>query len=130
VVRSLISAAALLAAGASAPPPATGARRAPDPACFYSSQVTGFTNGGTDRVYVNISGRTTYELALSPGCSQIDWVLDLAVRARGTQRICSGRDAELIVPRASGGGAQRCLIRTVRRLSDAERDAVRGSPPR
>ncbi len=130
MLRLTMAVAALVASGASVPPPSSGTERPPRPDCFYSSQVTGFTNGGPDRVYANLSRRATYELALSPGCSQIDWALDIAVRARGTQRICSGYDAELIVPRASGGSPQRCLIRTIRRLSDAERDAVRSSGPR
>jgi hypothetical protein len=130
MLRLMTAMAALLVSGASAPPPVSEPERPPRRDCFYSSQVTGFTNGGPDRVYANISRRATYELALSPGCSQIDWALDIAVRARGTQRICSGYDAELIVPRASGSGAQRCLIRTIRRLSDAERDAVRSSDAR
>lgn len=127
MLRLMMAMTVLLASGSSALPPVDGADRPVRPDCFYSSQVTGFTNGGPDRVYANISRRATYELALSPGCSQIDWALDIAVRARGTQRICSGYDAELIVPRASGSGSQRCLIRTIRRLSDAERDAVRAS---
>ncbi len=128
--RMTVSIVALMATGASALPAALGSKRPPRKECFYSSQVTGFTNGGPDRVYANISRRATYELSLSPGCSQIDWALNLAIQARGTQRICSGYDAELIVPRASGSGAQRCLIRNIRRLSDAERDAVRASDTR
>lgn len=122
---ALLAAGGLATASCTSPPSASGSRPAPE--CFYASQVTGFTNGGTDRIYANISRRVTYELTLSPGCSQIDWARNIAVRARGTQRICSGSDAELIVPRASGSGAQVCLIRNIRRLSDAEREAVRSS---
>lgn len=97
--------------------------------CFYASQVTGYTNGGQDRIYANISRRATWELTLSPGCSQVDFSLAVGLVSRGTQRICSGADAELLVPRASQTSVQRCLIRTIRKLSREEADAVRSAPP-
>lgn len=97
--------------------------------CFWASEVTGFSNAGPDTALVHISRRETWELSLSPGCPDVDWAMKIGIVSRGSQRICSGRDAELLVPSASGRGAQRCLVRNVRLLSPEEADAARGDSP-
>lgn len=97
--------------------------------CFFASSVTGFSDAGPDKAIVNIGSRESWELTLSGGCPDVDYAMKIGIVSRGSQRICSGRHAELIVPSASGSGAKRCLVRSVRKLSSAEADAVRGRSP-
>ena len=96
------------------------------PQCFYASQVTGFSDNGPGRALMNIGARETWELELSPGCSNVNWAMKIGIVSRGSERICSGRPAELIIPSASGHLSQRCLVRNIRKLSPAETAAARG----
>ena len=98
--------------------------------CFWPSEVTRFSDAGPDRALVHLGSRATWELTLSNGCPDIDWALQIGIRARGGERICPGRPAELFVPEVSGRGARACLVRAIRRLSDAEADAAEGRRPR
>ena len=98
--------------------------------CFWGSQVSGFTDAGPDKVLVRIGAREMWELGLSGGCPDADWAMRIGIRSRGIDRICSGADAELLVPGASGGSVQRCLVRGVRKLSPEEVSAARGQAPK
>lgn len=94
--------------------------------CFFASQVGGFADGGPDRAFLRIGFRKGYELTLSPGCPPVDYATSIGIVSRGSERICTGRPAELVVPRLSGSGAQRCLVSDIRKLSDAEMAATWG----
>ena len=118
---------ALLPAGScTAEPLAVTATANGQRACFWASEVTGFSDAGSDRALVKIGSRETWELTLSPGCPDVDWALTVGIRSRGGERICSGRNAELLVPNASGQGFQRCLVRNVRKLPPEEAAQARG----
>lgn len=93
-----------------------------DRECFWASQVSGFSSTGRDRALVRIGTRERWELTLAPGCPDIDWAMQIGIRARGGSRICSGRNAELLVPNASGSGMQRCLVRDIRQLPPEKKD--------
>ena len=128
---ALLSSAALLAASctASSPEaPVTAAVQAPRQ-CFWASSVTSFSDAGPDRALVKIGGRETWELTLSPGCPDVDWAMRIGIVSRGSQRICSGLDAELLVPSSSGQRTQRCLVRTIRKLSPEEARVAAGEAP-
>ena len=114
-------AAMFTATGCATPPPTGSATTAAQ--CFWASQVSGFSSAGPDRAIVRIGMRERWELTLSPGCPDIDWAMKIGIHARGGSRICSGRNAELLVPNASGSGMQRCLIRDIRKLPPQERDS-------
>lgn len=86
-------------------------------ACFWASQVTSFSDAGPDRALLKIGQRETWELTLSPGCPDVDWAMRIGIRSRGGERICSGANAELLVPNASGSGVRRCLVSNVRKLT-------------
>ncbi len=96
------------------------------PQCFYASQVSGFSDNGPGRALMNVGARDTWELELSPGCSNVNWAMKIGIVSRGSERICPGRPAELIIPSASGQLSQRCLVRNIRKLSPAETAAARG----
>lgn len=119
---------ALLAAAACTPgrpDPAAQANRE----CFWGSQVTGFSDAGPDRAILNIGQKESWELTLAPGCPDVDWAQRIGIRARGGDRICSGRPADLFVPNAGGSSMRRCLVQNVRKLSPDEAAAVRGRTP-
>lgn len=88
--------------------------------CFFASQVGGFTDGGPDQALVRIGFRAGYELTLSPGCPAVDYATNIGIVSRGGSRICAGRPAELVIPRASGTGVQRCLVSNIRKLTEQE----------
>ena len=94
--------------------------------CFWASSVTSFSDAVPNRALVSVGRRDTWELELSPGCPDVDYAMRLGIVSRGSDRICSGIDAELLVPPVSGRGLQRCLVRNVRKLSPEETAAARG----
>ncbi|MEO6359609.1 MAG: DUF6491 family protein [Sphingomicrobium sp.] len=99
--------------------------------CFWASSVSGFSDAGPDRALVRIGGREMWEMTLSPGCPDVNWAMKIGIVSRGGERICTDRPAELVVPSASGSSSQRCLVRTVRKLSPEESAAARRAvPPR
>lgn len=95
----------------------TGARAGTD-ACFWPSQVSGFGDNGPDKAVVRLGTRERWELTLSQGCPDVDWAMNIAIRARGGQAICPGRPAEIFVPDASGRGGRTCLVTNVQKLPD------------
>ena len=87
--------------------------------CFLASQVNGFHAVDRDTVNVNVGVRRIYQLELFGSCQDIDWSQRIGIRSTGgSDWICQGLDAELIVP--SPIGPQRCQVSSVRRLSDEE----------
>lgn len=87
-------------------------------ACFWPSQVSGFGDNGPDKAVVRLGTRERWELTLSQGCPDVDWAMNIAIRARGGQAICPGRPAEIFVPDASGRGGRTCLVTNVQKLPD------------
>lgn len=95
--------------------------------CFYSSDVRSFTDAGKNVVLVAIGARDAWELTLQSGCPNVGTANSVGIVSRGRTRICQGADAEIIVPNVSGSGAQRCLVRTVRKLTPEEAATARGT---
>ena len=103
--------------------PATAASGARD--CFSARSVSGFTARDDDTVDVQVGARRYYRLELAGVCPNVNWATGVALVSRGgTSFICQGLDADLVVPNP-GLGPQRCLVSSVRRLSDAEVQALR-----
>jgi len=98
-------------------------------ACFWPSQVSGFSDAGSDKALLRIGSIQMWEATLSRGCPDVDWALQIGIRARSGQAICPGRPAELIVPDPSGSASRRCLVSNIRRLSTAEADEAQGRVP-
>jgi len=122
----VLSALAVAAAGCAptAGPGEPAAASAPRQ-CFFVSQVNGFSAPDDDTVYVNAGVRDVYELDMLGGCPNIDWTHRIAIVARGGgSSVCTGFDADLIVPQ-TGGGTWRCPVRSVRKLTEDEVKALR-----
>lgn len=93
--------------------------------CFHNTDVRSFTDSGPNVVLVAVGADEAWELTLQNGCPDVGAASKVAIRSRGATRICAGQDAEITVPNVSGAGSQRCLVRTVRKLTPQEAAAVR-----
>ncbi len=122
-ILSCIGATAALAGCAAQPQgPAAGASGRQ---CFHAGSVNDFDARGNDVIDVRSGANRYFRLQLFPGCPNTNWTRQVALRTTsGSSWICQGMDAELIVPEP-GIGPQRCLVTSVRRLSDAEVAALR-----
>ncbi|MCR5874402.1 DUF6491 family protein [Phenylobacterium sp. J426] len=119
-----LTALALAAAPVAAKSPADDAAK-PRRQCFWANQVNNFAAENDEVVNVRVGVKDIYRLELFGGCHEIDWSQQIGIRSRGGSTICSGLDAELIVP--STIGPQRCTVRRVRKLTPAE---VAALPPK
>jgi hypothetical protein len=120
-VVAAMSLSACAAGGADAP----SSYAANDDQCFYNADVRSFTDGAQNVVLVAVGASDAWELTLQSGCPDVGAASKVAIVSRGATRICAGADAELIVPNVSGAGSQRCLVRSVRKLTASEAAAVR-----
>jgi len=113
----------LLAACAPAAAPGSAATQGEGRECFHVDSVSSFAPAPGDAIDVRVRANDYYRLELIGTCPDIDWALGIAIRTRGSSWVCRGYDAELIVPHPSG--TQYCPVRAVRRLSEAEVEALR-----
>ena len=126
VSLSLASGGLLLAGGCAMDEDARSASAAAgDRQCFRAADVNGFSPIDRDTVDVTVGAGRTYRLELFAPCQDVNWSQRIAIRSRGSSWICTGNSlqAELIVPDAIG--PDRCLVNSIRRLSEEERDAAR-----
>jgi hypothetical protein len=93
--------------------------------CFNARNVSSFTPHGRDEVDIQAGARRYYRLTFAGVCENINWTRRVAVVPRGGGSfICQGFDAELVV-NDPGIGPQRCLVNSVRRLTDEEARALK-----
>jgi hypothetical protein len=90
--------------------------------CFWTDRINSFAAPDDKTVNVRVGVKDVYQFELFARCPEIDWNQNIAVRSRGSSYICSGLDAEVISP--SSIGPQRCAVRTVRKLTEAEIKAL------
>lgn len=110
VLAALLSAGPVLAADAK--PERTKS------SCFRPDDVSGFTVIDDRTVDVSISPKNVYRLTLFSPSSDIDWSLRIGIYSRGRSWVCSGYDAEIIVPEATG--RRRYPVTDVRKLTPEE----------
>lgn len=96
--------------------------------CFFLSQVNGFNDApdirnGSDRIIVNVGVNDKYLFETFGSCPDLNWTQAIGFDQRGPGRICQGLDVDLIVPTSIG--PQRCPVRMIRKLSEAEIDAMK-----
>jgi hypothetical protein len=127
VMLSLASAALLVGCTAEEADTASASAQSDRSDCFSADTVNGFTPRGDEAVDVQVGARRHYRLELSGFCPDVDWSQRIALRTPGGGSwICRGMDAEIIVPDRELG-PQRCLVTSVRRLTEAEVEAARQS---
>ena len=96
--------------------------------CFFLSQVNGFNDApdnenGSDRIIVNVSVNDKYLFETFGSCPDLNWSQTIGFDQRGPGQICRGMDVDLIVPTSIG--PQRCPVRMIRKLNEAEIDAMK-----
>jgi len=105
---------------ASAPAAASSGRE-----CFNARNISSFTAQGESTIDIQAGVRRYYRLQIAGVCTNVNWARKLAVVTRsGSSWICQGFDADLVID-DPGTGPQRCLVSSVRRLSDAEARALK-----
>ena len=124
MARLFFLAAASLAAGCTATADGPGSASRNERECFHVDNVRSFSPIDDDAVAVRVGARDHYRLELIGTCPDVDWAWSIAIRTHGSSWVCRGFDAELVVPHPSG--AQYCPVRAVRKLSEAEVEALRG----
>lgn len=112
----VLAVAALAGCAPMAPPAAAadGSRQ-----CFFTRQANGFAAVSERLVNVRVGVNEVWQLELAGTCLDIDWASRIALTSRGSSTICEGYDALIIAP-SPVGGPQRCLVRNVRKLTEAE----------
>lgn len=90
--------------------------------CFWARNVNSFNAVDESTVNLRVGVKDYYQLELFGPCPDIDWAQKIGLESRGGSSICAGLDAVLIAP--SPVGPQRCHVRTVRRLTPQEVEAM------
>lgn len=91
--------------------------------CFRPDNVNGFTVIDDQTVDVTIARNDVYRLTLFAPSPDIDWSLRIGIDSRGRPWVCSGYDAEIIVPDATG--RRRYPVTDIRKLTPEEIAAER-----
>jgi hypothetical protein len=119
-----VGAATQLAACTAQPGASPASTQAAGGRCFSASQVAGFSPVNDRVVDVEVGANRYYRLELTGFCPFIDRSPRIALRTiGGGSWICSGLDAELIVPDSPMG--ERCPVVGVRQISREEWLAAR-----
>ena len=93
--------------------------------CFNARNISSFTAQGESTIDVQAGVRRYFRLQLAGVCTNVNWARKIAVITRsGSSWICQGFDADLVID-DPGLGPQRCLVSSVRRLTDAEARALK-----
>ena len=113
--------------------PTTGTAYSGGPAqprqCFSVQQVSNYTRGGHDQVFLRVGRRDVYELSAAGGCPDMDFAQQMALIPEGGtigSRICTDDWARVVVP-GSTSRVSTCRVRVSRQLTEAE---VAALPPR
>jgi hypothetical protein len=117
-----LAVAALLGLGSTAARPADKPMDKPSgDNCFWARNVESFAAPDDHTVYVRTSSRDIYRMDLLIPCPDVDWNQRVALRSShgAGGSICNALDVD-IVSHATGLGAQRCPVKSLRKLTPAE----------
>lgn len=96
-------------------------------ACFYTRNVRSWTEVDPSTVNLRVGPNDYYQLKLLGACPNLNFggLMHLGIEHRGTNWICSGLDATLVVPQPGGViPPLRCPVSSVRKLSPEEVSAL------
>jgi hypothetical protein len=125
-IRLSLALALALTAGAAGTPMklAAAPTTAPPAACFWGHEVDSFNAPDDRTVYLRVGVHDYYELKLFAPCLDIDWDHRIALRSRGGDWICEGRNLDAEIDTRSDIGPQRCQVDSVRKLTPADLAAL------
>lgn len=117
--------AAAIAACAQQAASAPASAASPARECLNARNISSFKAQGESTIDLQAGVRRYYRLELAGVCTNVNWARKVAVVTRsGSSWICQGFDADLVID-DPGTGPQRCLVSSVRRLTDAEARALK-----
>lgn len=90
--------------------------------CFNVSQVSNYTRGRQDQVFLRVGRRDVYELSAAGGCPDMDFAQQMALVPDGGSvgsRLCTDDWARVVVP-GSTSRVSTCRVRISRQLTEAE----------
>jgi hypothetical protein len=97
--------------------------------CFWTRNADSFAALDEHTLYVRVGVRQVWQFEMFGPCPDIDWNQRLVLVSRAGGTICTGMDAEVIT-HATGIGRQRCVVRSVKKLTPEEIAALpRGAKP-
>ena len=115
--------AALSAAGSAPAQSPAPADKLVEPAkanqCFWTRFADGFAAPDEHTLYVRVGVRDVYQFEMFIPCQGMDWDQRIALVSRAGSTICTGMDAEVIT-HETGIGRQRCVVRSVKKLTKEE----------
>lgn len=97
--------------------------------CFSASQVSNFTQGRSNQMFLRVGRSAVYELSPAGGCTDMDFALQMALipdSGMSGSRLCTEDWARIVVP-GSSSRLSTCRVRISRQLTEAE---VAALPPR
>jgi hypothetical protein len=95
--------------------------------CFYSREVNSWAPVDRTTVNIRVHIDDVYQLKLLGACPNTDWDEGVGLEHFGSPWICSGLDAELIVPQPGAAPPMHCPVSSIRKLSKEEAAAL---PPK
>ncbi|MDP1616420.1 DUF6491 family protein [Phenylobacterium sp.] len=90
--------------------------------CFFTRNVNGFSAPDDETLYLRVGVKDVYQMQMFAPCPDMDWAQGLAVVSRNGSSVCRGTDATIVAP--GPFGQQRCLVRSVKKLTEAEAAAL------
>jgi len=90
--------------------------------CFSPSQVTNFTQGRSNQLFLRVGRNAVYELSAAGGCQDMDFAMQIALlpdAGMAGSRLCTN-DWARIVTSGSAASASVCRVRISRQLTEAE----------
>ncbi|KQY89844.1 DUF6491 family protein [Brevundimonas sp. Root1423] len=90
--------------------------------CFSVQQVSNYTRGNSDQVFLRVGRSDVYELSATGGCPDIDFAQQMALipdAGMAGSRICTNDWARVVVP-GSSSRVTTCRVRVSRQLTEAE----------
>jgi len=90
--------------------------------CFFTRNVNGFSAPDDETLYLRVGVNDVYQMQMFSPCPDMDWAQKLAVVSRSGSSVCRGTDATIVAP--GPFGQQRCMVRSVRKLTDVEAAAL------
>jgi len=124
-----LAGATLLSASAAVPAAAAPQGGGAGRSCFWSRNISSWTEAGDRTVNFRVGVNDFYQLQLVNDCPDLRFAEAIGLETRGGSNfICSGLDVNVIVPRSvTHTIPQRCMGSSIRKLSPEE---VAALPPK
>lgn len=90
--------------------------------CFNGQFIAGVNRAGDKTLYIQSPQGQIYQMRLAEGCDGLNAAEKISFRAHGSDVICPGDSAELVVRTATA--AKHCQVTRVQRLTSGDVEAL------